>query len=95
MNSSSSLQVLFRKLQVTSDGVAVAKAKWFFYFGGKNADSTPVLIGRRRRRRLEHESLRRFIKHPKQKRKPKLKITNPSHPNLKTKGYAIPRENCE
>ena len=45
-------------MQVTSDDVAVAKAKGFFYFGGKNADSTPVLIGRRRRRRLEYELLK-------------------------------------
>ena len=37
MNSSSSLRVLVCKV----------------HFGGKNADSTPVLIGRRRRRRLE------------------------------------------
>ena len=42
----------------TSDDIVVAKVKGFFYFGGKNADSTPVLIGRRRRRRLEYELLK-------------------------------------
>ena len=48
-------------MQVKSDDVAVAKV--FFYFGGKNADSTPVfIIGRRRRRRLEYELLKVPIK---------------------------------
>ena len=37
---------------MTSDDVAVAKAKGFL-FPRKNSDSAPVLIGRRRRRRLE------------------------------------------
>ena len=46
MNSSSSLRVLVCKV----------------HFGGKNADSTPVLIGRRRRRRLAfHQSRNKYL----------------------------------